>query len=206
MVEPGKATQVTLYGRNLPGGKLDPAAVIDGRVLEKLTVTVTAPGDPRPLAAPQLSAGTSRRHRRGAGRLRVSPHEARRRVEPGPAVLRPGPGRARERRQRHAGEGPGGAACRARSPAASRRRRDRDWYTFNAKKGDVLMIEVHEPPPRRRRPTCTSASATRPTAKQDRDHAAGRQPRDAEPNQFLHRSTATRRRIALSCPRTASIS
>ena len=45
MVEPGKTGQITLFGRNLPGGKPDPAAVIDGHVLEKLTVTVNAPGD-----------------------------------------------------------------------------------------------------------------------------------------------------------------
>ncbi len=46
MVEPGKATQVTIYGRNLPGGKPDPAAEVNGRVLEKAVVNVTAPSDP----------------------------------------------------------------------------------------------------------------------------------------------------------------
>ncbi len=44
-VEPGKTTAVTVYGRNLPGGKLDPSAVVDDRVLEKITVNVTAPSD-----------------------------------------------------------------------------------------------------------------------------------------------------------------
>src|SRR6266849_671352 len=46
MAEPGKATQVTIYGRNLPGGKPDPSAVVNGRVLEKAVATVTAPSDP----------------------------------------------------------------------------------------------------------------------------------------------------------------
>src|SRR5207249_12133 len=33
MIEPGKKAQVTIYGRNLPNGKPDPSAVIDGRTL-----------------------------------------------------------------------------------------------------------------------------------------------------------------------------
>ena len=45
-VEPGKTTSVTVWGRNLPGGKLDPSAVIEDRVLEKITVNVTAPPPP----------------------------------------------------------------------------------------------------------------------------------------------------------------
>ncbi|MFO0811159.1 MAG: PPC domain-containing protein [Gemmataceae bacterium] len=46
VLEPGRPTSVTLFGRNLPGGKPDPAAMIDGRALESLVVTVTAPADP----------------------------------------------------------------------------------------------------------------------------------------------------------------
>jgi len=43
---PGKATQVTVWGRNLPGGQKDPTAkTIENEVLEKVTVTVTAPAD-----------------------------------------------------------------------------------------------------------------------------------------------------------------
>jgi hypothetical protein len=50
VIEPGKPTQVTIYGRNLPGGQPDPTATADERVLEKLTATVTAPADPAALA------------------------------------------------------------------------------------------------------------------------------------------------------------
>jgi hypothetical protein len=46
VVEPGKPAQLTVYGRNLPDGKLDPTAVVQGRVLEKTTVTVNVPNDP----------------------------------------------------------------------------------------------------------------------------------------------------------------
>src|SRR5262249_62087843 len=50
MAEPGKPAQVTLYGRNLPGGTPEPGASIDGRPLEKLVVTVNPPADPTRLA------------------------------------------------------------------------------------------------------------------------------------------------------------
>ncbi|MEI7687253.1 MAG: PPC domain-containing protein [Planctomycetota bacterium] len=44
-VEPGKETKVLVLGRNLPGGVLDPKLLLDGRPLERATVTVKAPGD-----------------------------------------------------------------------------------------------------------------------------------------------------------------
>ena len=53
MVEPGKATQVTVYGRNLPGGQPAPEAMVDGRALEKIIVSVTPPADA--LAAQRLA-------------------------------------------------------------------------------------------------------------------------------------------------------
>lgn len=46
IIEPGKASTLTVYGRNLPNGQLDPNAVLFGSVLEKATVTVNAPNDP----------------------------------------------------------------------------------------------------------------------------------------------------------------
>jgi hypothetical protein len=46
IVEAGKKTTVTVYGRNLPGGKPDPSAVMDGHVLDKLITMVEAPSDP----------------------------------------------------------------------------------------------------------------------------------------------------------------
>src|SRR5262249_25227404 len=45
VVEPGKKTTVTVYGRNLPGGKADPDALLDGQILEKITVVVEPSSD-----------------------------------------------------------------------------------------------------------------------------------------------------------------
>ena len=46
MVEPGKPTAVTLYGRNLPGGTPEPGVTVNGRPVDKLTVTINAPATP----------------------------------------------------------------------------------------------------------------------------------------------------------------
>lgn len=47
VVEAGKPTTITLYGRNLPGGEPDPKAMQDGRPLEKVTVKVPTPKEGR---------------------------------------------------------------------------------------------------------------------------------------------------------------
>ena len=46
MVNPGKPTAVTLYGRNLPGGKPVVGMLVDGRPVDALSVTITPPSDP----------------------------------------------------------------------------------------------------------------------------------------------------------------
>jgi hypothetical protein len=40
MIEPGKEAEVTVYGRNLPGGKLDPSVIVGGRALETVKVKI----------------------------------------------------------------------------------------------------------------------------------------------------------------------
>ncbi|VTS06773.1 PPC domain-containing protein [Tuwongella immobilis] len=46
MVEPGKPSQVTVIGRNLPGGQPVAGLQVDGRPVESLSVTITPPADP----------------------------------------------------------------------------------------------------------------------------------------------------------------
>ena len=46
-VEAGKETKVTVFGRNLPGGVIDPALKLDGVALEKVVVTVKPPVNPK---------------------------------------------------------------------------------------------------------------------------------------------------------------
>ncbi len=141
MVEPGKATQVTVYGRNLPGGQPDPEAVVDGRVLEKMTATVTAPADAAALqrlayrghVAPVagMMDGFEYRVRNPVGAsnpfLLTFAHAR--------VVLDNGDNDSPEKAQ----------AVTVPCEIAGRveKRRDRDWYSFAAKKGDVLSIELY---------------------------------------------------------------
>jgi hypothetical protein len=140
IVEPGKKTAVTIYGRNLPGGKLDPAAVVDGRALEKLTYSVDAPADPA--ARFQLRSSGYVPQRSSA----LDGFELRLRNEVGvsnaylltyaraPIVLDNEANDTEETAQVV------GVPC----DIAGRieKRRDRDWYRFTAHKGEVYSIEV----------------------------------------------------------------
>jgi hypothetical protein len=140
MVEPGKTAQLTVYGRNLPGGKPDPEAVVDGRVLDKLTVSITAPADP---------AAAQRLHFSG----HLEPHSAaldgfeyRIKNEVGtsnpflltfakaPVVLDQGDNDLPEKAQE--------IAVPCEIAGRIEKRHDRDWYAFTAKKGDVLHVEA----------------------------------------------------------------
>src|SRR5262249_45484849 len=56
-IEPGKTVNVTVYGRNLPGGKPEPGAVADDVTLEKMTLSVTAPAQGRGKLAFSGTAG-----------------------------------------------------------------------------------------------------------------------------------------------------
>jgi hypothetical protein len=141
VVEPGKATRVTVYGRNLPDGKPDPDAVVDGRVLESMTVTVNAPGD-----AAALQRLAYRGHVGPVGGL-MDGFEYRLRNKAGtsnpylltfahaPVVLDKGDHDTPEKAQ----------AVTVPCEIAGRveRKRDRDWYSFAAKKGDVLSVELY---------------------------------------------------------------
>ncbi len=46
VVEAGKETQVTIYGRNLPQGQPDPAAIVDGKMLQRASVAFKSPSEP----------------------------------------------------------------------------------------------------------------------------------------------------------------
>lgn len=140
MIEPGKAAQVTLFGRNLPGGQVDPASVLDGRPLEKLVVSIKAPDD---AMAQQRLAYTGQ----------VTPLSG---LLDGFEYWLSSPG----------GQSNPVLLTYARAPVVMEndnndtpetaqeiptpcevagrvdKKRDRDWYTFNVKKGETYNIEV----------------------------------------------------------------
>jgi hypothetical protein len=127
-----------VYGRNLPGGKPDPAAVLDDAVLEKATLTVTAPADGKGKlgytgAAPPAMAwqdGFELRVRNAAG-------------SSNPFLL----GLARAPVVAEAANNDTPEAAQQVSPPCEiagrvEKRRDRDWYSFTARKGESWNIEV----------------------------------------------------------------
>jgi hypothetical protein len=163
MVLPGQSAAVTVYGRNLPGGVPDPSAVLDGRPLEKVTVTVTAPSDPvqqQRLAfsgrvAPSAAAldGFELRLRNAAGTSNPFLLTYAR----APVVLDNGahdkPASAQE------------ISLPCEIAGRIEKRRDRDWYAFTAKKGEVYTIEALSE--RLGSPTDIYFALRRPDTKQD---------------------------------------
>lgn len=140
MVEPGKPAQVTLYGRNLPGGKPEPGLVHEGRTLEKAVVTVTPPADPNALL--QLaSSGRVAPHQSGLDGFTYSVSNPVGASNPvlltyaqAPVVLENPNNDTPETAQ----------AIPLPCDLAGRieKRNDKDWYTFTAKKGDTYNIEA----------------------------------------------------------------
>jgi hypothetical protein len=140
VVEPGKPAQVTIYGRNLPGGQPDPTAVLKGRVLEKVATTVNVPGDAAALH------GLAIRDRLGSVAAGLDGFEYRVRNAIGssnpflltyasaPVVL----GNESNDTPEKAQQVP--VPCEIAGRIAKRGKRD--WYRFTAKKGDVVNIEL----------------------------------------------------------------
>jgi hypothetical protein len=139
VLEPGKSTPVTIYGRNLPGGKLDPKSRVEDSVLEKLTVNITAPaaGDGQkltfsgtlPPAATTLE-GFDYRIRNTSGTSNPFLLTFAR----APVVLDNEAHDTPEKAQE--------ITLPCEIAGRVEKRRDRDWYVFEGKKGDVWNIEV----------------------------------------------------------------
>ena len=140
-VEPGKPTPITLYGRNLPNSQPANGFTVDGRPLEKLTVTVTPPAEA--LAATKLAL-----------RGRIDPGTA---LQDGFEYVFKGPNGtsncvpiyfARDKLVVKKNAGGSTPASAEAIPAPCEvagfigRRGDSDWYSFDAKKGDQYTIEV----------------------------------------------------------------
>lgn len=137
VVEPGKPTKVTLYGRNLPGGQPDPASVLDGRVLEKLVVDVTPPNDPLQLAfsgrVDPTAAGLDGFEYRIRNAVGVS--------NPVLLTLAQAPV-AIDNENNDTAETAQDVPFPVEIAGRVEKKRDRDWYAFTLKKGDVLNFEV----------------------------------------------------------------
>ncbi len=133
-VNPGKPTPVTVYGRNLPGGKPVPGMQLDGRPVESLSVTVTAPTDPTKLAvrgrvAPPMGLQDAFDYRLpGSNAVPVFLTDAKLHVE------KDAPNDKSDAAEEIV------VPCEVAGSIG--KRYDRDFYRFAAKKGDTFFIEV----------------------------------------------------------------
>jgi hypothetical protein len=141
MVEPGKPAALTVYGRNLPGGKPDPSAVVDGRVLEKLAVTLDVPDGPGgrqrlafsghvPAKSSALDGFEYRLHSDAGASNAVLLTYAQ-----APVVLDNGKNDTPETAQE--------VTLPCEIAGRIEKRRDRDWYTFHARRGQVFSVEAY---------------------------------------------------------------
>jgi hypothetical protein len=140
-VEPGKPTQVTLYGRNLPNSQPADGFSLDGQPLEKLVVTVNPPTDP--LAPTRFTF-----------RGRIDPVIA---LQDGFEYVFTGPTGPSNpvpiyftRDKLVVKKNFGGTTAASPEPIPApcevagflARRGEPDWYSFEAKKGQQFLIEV----------------------------------------------------------------
>lgn len=140
VVEPGKPTRVMLYGRNLPGGQVDPGMLVEGQPVEKAVVTITPPTDP--LAAQSLRYG-SRIEPKSSGldgfEYRVKgPNGTSNPVLIAFAHDQMVVEKENNDKPENAEEVP--APCEVAGRID--KRGDVDWYTFTAKKDQVFWIEL----------------------------------------------------------------
>jgi hypothetical protein len=141
MVEPGKKATLTVLGRNLPGGKLDPTVEVDGLPLEKATVTIDVPADPTarqrlaftghiPVKSSALD-GFTFRLKNDAGES--NPFLLT--LAQAPVVLDNAANVTPETAQE--------VALPCEIAGRIEKKHERGWYTFTANKGDVYSIEAY---------------------------------------------------------------
>lgn len=139
-LEPGNEAEVTVYGRNLPGGILDPTMIVEGRPLEKLTTKVKAPVDAQSahrldfpgliVPASAILDGFEFRLRDKAG----SSNPYLLTFARSPVILEEEPNDTPESAQR--------IPVPCQIAGRIDKKGDRDWYCFEAKKGQALGIEA----------------------------------------------------------------
>ena len=134
VVEAGKPTNVTVYGRNLPGGKPDAWAVGSNGVWEKCTVPVTAKqaSSFSGLVTPKMAGidGFEFRLRNSSGWSNPFFLGLAR----APLVLDNGNNDTPETAQT--------VSVPCEIAGCIEKLRDRDWYSFTAKKGDTYIIDL----------------------------------------------------------------
>lgn len=139
-VVPGETVELTVYGRNLPGSKPAPEVAVLDLPLEKLVVPFTAPKDPvalqrfafhNHLATPSLNA-------RG---VQVWPAGLENALNPATLLFAPSPV-VLEREPNNTADTAQAITLPAVVCGRFDRPRDADWYTFTAKAGEQVAVDL----------------------------------------------------------------
>lgn len=139
VVEAGKPTEITLYGRNLPGSKTS-SYTWDGRPLEALTVKITPPADPKAprqlnsrhrfLAVEALQDGFEYRLPGSLEANSVTLYYAREKIQ------------LRQPNQGLSPQNPCPITPPVEVVSMIEGRGDQHWYQLQGKKGQVLMLDL----------------------------------------------------------------
>lgn len=140
-INPGKPTQVTLFGRNLPGGKPVDGLTVDGRPVESVQVTVSPPSDPAARTSLAVRGVVNPK-----GGL-LDGFEYRLPSPSGPAnpvtiYFTDSPVVAEAAAANDTLETAQVIPAPCEVAGRIEKRHDRDFYKFAAKKGDVFIIEM----------------------------------------------------------------
>lgn len=138
VLRPGEATTVTLYGQNL-GGEPSPENTIEGRVLERKTVTINAPEarDADPDDPTLTHVGSAAAGRRGFEYVFSGPNG-----RSNPVFLNLASDPLAWEREPNDGESVQEVTIPCEVDGRFERRGDLDVYRFTAKKGQVVWVEV----------------------------------------------------------------
>ncbi|MCH8045756.1 MAG: PPC domain-containing protein [Planctomycetes bacterium] len=138
--QPGASGKFTIYGRNLPGGSDAPGVTVHGKTLQKLDVTIALPGDAAAKSSLVMAGYVAPRESGQDGIVyRVKgPQGESNPVQIGfataPVILEQEPNNTAAQSQK--------ITVPCEIAGQFNPRRDRDWYTFDAKKGEVYWIDV----------------------------------------------------------------
>ncbi|MGL6074311.1 MAG: hypothetical protein ACRC8S_09130 [Fimbriiglobus sp.] len=131
VVMPGSTTPVTIFGRNLPGGKPVPNQTLDGQKLESLQTTITAPKEstiPRNRISPVqglMDAFEFRLQNSNGVHVYLTPEKV---VTEMPDNDKPGSAQK--------------LTLPCEVSGVIEKRYDKDFYQFTAKRGEKIQIEV----------------------------------------------------------------
>lgn len=134
---PGKTAKFTLFGRNLPGGKKSDVVSYDGKTLDMLVVDVAVPAEAPTVAIDDMVRPEEASQPAFLYQLN-SPQGA---SNPIRIMLATAPAFS----EKEPNNQPAGATAMSipgEAVGSFGPRRDRDWFSFEAKKGQVLRIET----------------------------------------------------------------